>query len=173
MRIIHLANSLTNIRNLHNLSYPVFKIPTIELEEVDGLLFGEGRIIDDRNVNAETLGERRLRTPMKPLMRLRKVAFEPRDVIYFGGNRYYIDRLGKVWYYEKTVYCKLKYYKIQSKVFKETKTVIKLYGIKNRFTLKRPPPRGFFWVGVLHLNNTPWTIYNFSKTKLKDSRRKV
>jgi hypothetical protein len=31
----------------------------------------------------------------------------------------------------------------------------------------------FAWAGILHLNNAPWVLYEYSENKESDTRRKV
>ena len=37
----------------------------------------------------------------------------------------------------------------------------------------KPPAAGMEWAGILHLHGLPWMLYEYSDTKLKDTRRKV
>ena len=41
------------------------------------------------------------------------------------------------------------------------------------FTIPRPPSEEIEYVGVLHLNELPWMLYEYSEIKLKDTKRKV
>ena len=42
-----------------NLTYPIFKLNTEEVSYRDGLLFANELVIDDKNQEAPTLGQRR------------------------------------------------------------------------------------------------------------------
>ena len=58
-------------RQVVNLTYPVFILNTEEVSYRDGLLFANDLVIDDKNQEAPTLGQRRLLTTHKlyPLRR--------------------------------------------------------------------------------------------------------
>ena len=56
---------------LDEVRFPVYVVHSEEVIIRDGLLWIDGTVVDDKNVEGETLGERRLRTPMKNLYDLK------------------------------------------------------------------------------------------------------
>ena len=52
------------------ITWPVFVIHA-EPEVIDGIVWIENQVVDDTNMLGETLGERRLQTPMKSIYPLR------------------------------------------------------------------------------------------------------
>ena len=67
----------------------------------------------------------------------------------------------------------LKYLKISKVELKESATLIRVRGHNSPFTVPRPPEVGYTWAGILHLKGLPWMLYEYSETKLKDTKRKV
>jgi hypothetical protein len=67
----------------------------------------------------------------------------------------------------------MKYLEITEVVPKGGATIIRVKGIKHPFTVPRPPDSSMKWAGILHLHGLPWMLYEYSDTKLKDTRRKV
>ena len=51
-----------NFQTLHLIQFPVYVLHNDEVEERDGLLFCDTQIVDDKNVQGETLGIRRLKS---------------------------------------------------------------------------------------------------------------
>ena len=49
------------------IEFPVFVIHTDNVEEIDGILWIDDQVLDDKNMSGETLGARRLETPMKSI----------------------------------------------------------------------------------------------------------
>ena len=57
-----------------------------EPEEIDGLLIIQDQVVDDRNMTGETLGMRRLQTPMKSLYPLRYMIYDEVGMLNTGVN---------------------------------------------------------------------------------------
>jgi hypothetical protein len=85
----------------------------------------------------------------------------------------FIDTIGMPFIYERTTWCKLKYYSIRKVEQKIVASVLHLNGVKAPFTIPRPPHSDMLWAGLLHLYDLPWMLYEYSETKIKDSKRKV
>ena len=75
-----------------NLTYPIFKLNTEELSYRDGLLFANELVIDDKNQETPTLGQRRLLTTHK-LYPLKRALIDFSAVIRSGGM-WFIDSNG-------------------------------------------------------------------------------
>ena len=154
-----------------NLTYPIFKLNTEELSYRDGLLFANDLVIDDKNQEAPTLGQRRLLTTHK-LYPLKRALIDFSAVIRSGG-KWFIDSNGVAFEYEKVKYTAIKAHKILRKIPKEVATVLVIEGLNFRVTTPRPPPRSFEWALMMYLDRYPWRIFGYSDEKLPDSRRKI
>jgi hypothetical protein len=174
--IILWVNSLNNMaltyKGLIDIAYPAFRLPTTEWESRDGLVFVNNQIVDDRNMPGETLGLRRLQTPMKGLLPLNK-AYEFPIAIIKETPGLYIDNKGYLFVYQKTKFVELKYYKIKKIDRKVVASILWLQGINFPIRVPRPPPEKYLWGGMLHLYHKPWLLYNYAEQKLPDSRRKI
>lgn len=159
-------------KNLHKVAFPVYLLYNENWELVDGLLFLEGKCLDDTNQPGKTLGIRRVQTPYPDLYPLRK-AITSHNGILKQKIRCFIDSNGVPFIYEKTKFLPLKYLHIEKIAQKESASLIYVKGHKTPFTIPRPPEYGYDWAGILHLHNMPWMLYEYSETKLKDGKRKV
>ena len=59
-------------KSIKKVSFPIFILPSENWYEKDGLLYIDNRLIDDRNMPGDTLGKRRIQTPFRNLLPLRK-----------------------------------------------------------------------------------------------------
>ena len=53
---------ILNYNNLTKIKFPVYKLPNSNWELVDGLLFLDNKVLDDKNQPGKTLGIRRAQT---------------------------------------------------------------------------------------------------------------
>ncbi len=159
-------------KNVNKLRFPVYILPSGNWERQDGLLFLDGAIVDDKNMRGDTLGLRRLQTPHKNLYALKHQVDDFRGVIK-SNEKQFIDTNGIPFIYEKTEFCKLKYYRIKSIVQKDTVSLLKLHGVKQPFVIPRPPASDMRYAGVLHYGTLPWVLYEYSEDRREDTRRKV
>ena len=83
------------------------------------------------------------------------------------------DNLGQPFYYEKTQFVSLRYLKIKRVERKEQASLLWVEGSNSPFTVPRPPEDGYSWAGILHMRGYPWVLYEYSQTKLKDTRKKI
>ena len=91
----------------------------------------------------------------------------------FNTSTTFIDSDGFPFIYEKTIWCKLKYYKIRKIERKGIASILWLHGVTTRHIIARPPHGEMKWAGVIHYNDDPWLLYEYAEEKLKDSKRKV
>lgn len=152
--------------------FPVYQLDSGNWERQDGLLLIDGSIVDDKNMPGDTLGIRRLQTPHKNLYSLRAQIDTLRGILKSNKN-HYIDSNGLPFIYEKTKFCKLKYYKIKRIIKKEDCSLLVLANVKQHFVIPRPPPEGALYAGLLHFGDLPWILYNYAEEKPLDTRRKV
>lgn len=163
---------IVTYKNIRRIQFPVFILSSSNWEERDGLLYLDNRIIDDRNMEGETIGKRRMQTPMQNLMPI-KGSINSLVGIVKQSHKTFIDTKGLPFIYEKTKSCPLRYYRIKRIERKQTASVLWLKGISFPFKVPRPPTMDLQWAGLLHLGNRPWLLYEYSQEKLADTRRKV
>ena len=159
-------------RQIPKLVFPVFLLDSENWEESDGLLFLNNKVLDDTNKSGKTLGARRVQTPHRNLHILKYMITSPNGLLK-QKTKYFIDNSGRPFIYEKTTMLPLKYLKISKVELKDSATLIRVKGHNSPFTVPRPPEVGYTWAGVLHVQGLPWMLYEYSETKLKDTRRKV
>ena len=83
------------------LVFPVFTVHTNDVELVDGILWIENQVLDDKNMKGDTLGVRRLQSPMKSIYPLKSMIKDIASLLRHQG-RYYIDTSGYFFTKEKT-----------------------------------------------------------------------
>ena len=86
--------------NLSDIRFPVYVVHTDEVATRDGLLWCDGKIVDDKNTSGNSIGERRLKTPQQNLYDLKYQIDTFGDMIKHRG-RFYVDTNGKFFIYEK------------------------------------------------------------------------
>ena len=131
----------------------------------------EGKVVDDRNQEADTIGRRRLFTPhdIFPL----KNSVDSIQGLLKQTVKTFIDTSGRPFIYEKTKRCDLKYFNIKKKELRDTYTLLWLHGVNTPFSVPRPPEPGIFFAGVLLLHGLPWILYEYSEHPKKTTWRKV
>jgi len=157
---------------IEDLTFPLFVIHTDSAEVIDGILWIEDQVLDDLNMPGETLGARRLQSPMKSIYPLKYMIEDEIGLMKHRGSTF-IDNDGKVINYEKTRNLKLKYHKIAKREKKGIATVLWLKDVPFPFAEKSPPDIEITWAGVLYDHGIPWKIYEFSEEKRKDTWRKI
>lgn len=163
---------IVTYQKISQISFPVFKLPSGNWQLVDGLLFLDHQIIDDRNMPGNTLGARRLQTEHENLLSLRHCIDSHLGIIK-QPSKYFVDNNGRPFIYEKTKMCALKYYRIKKIERKTVASILWLRDLKRPFTIPRPPPESCTWAGLLHLNGLPWMLYDYAESERKNSRKKV
>ena len=169
--ITPLENMRKNM-NYDNIEFPVFVLHTDNIELIDGILWIDNQVLDDKNMSGKTLGIRRLQSPMKSLYPLKYMLTDEVEILHHQG-KFYIDNSGFFFTKSKTTTTQLKYHKIMRV---EKKTIASRLWIKDcpfPFPLKRPLPENASWAGVLYRDGIPWIIYDLSEEKKKDSWRKI
>lgn len=127
-------SSLKVISNvsLSNIVFPVFKFRKYtSVKNDDGIVYVDTYyktyIVDNTNLEGETLGERRLRVKTKefPLYPFKVFYRTPRDLILKSktGDTY-IDAKGRIFKYKKTARVSVKYYEIKSVIKYRNKTIV-------------------------------------------------
>jgi len=164
-------NSLKTVQNYHTINFPVFKIAKDPVL-VDGLLFSEGRLIDDTNVPEKTLGLRRLKSPHK-ISRLTSTREDIVDLIKDSSSteEWYIDYYGKVIRYRKTSVQRLKCHEITDVIYRSTYSLIIVKKINFPIIVNSPPTGSF--ARILYFGEFPWKLYDTVPEKTKHSYKKV
>jgi hypothetical protein len=166
-------STVVSFKAAKNIKFPVYKLPSDNWWLQDGLLFLDGMLLDDRNMTGERLGIRRIQTPFFSKLLPLKNQIDTLAGIVKQSSSSYIDSLGRTFIYEKTLMCKLSYYKIKKIERKDVASLLWVSGVNFPFTIPRPPESGMIWAGILHFHGLPWILYEYSETKLKDTHRKV
>jgi hypothetical protein len=158
-------------KNIRNVNFPVYKLGTDDLHYYNGILFAEGKVIDDRNMSYETIGKRRL-SIKEELYPLRYVAFNYIDLIN-AGYRHFIDNRGRAFSYRKSKYCTVKSLKVEKIKYKDEYSTVVLKGCSNEFKVWRPPQDGLTWAGVIYIDKFPWEIIEYTESKKKSYKRMI
>lgn len=160
-----------NYTQLKLINFPIYALPSDNLEVTDGLLRCDNRLVDDRNQIGKTLGIRRLQTSHK-ILPLRR-CYEDISGLLRAKERVFVDSLGYCFIYERTKFCKVKSHKILKVTTRKLVTTLKVYGVSFPILVKRPPPKGKEFIGMLYFNNKPWLPYEYSETACADFKRKI
>lgn len=160
-------------KQLNRIKFPVYVLPNSNWSRSDGLLYLDDKLLDDTNMPGETLGVRRLQSPMKGFFPLKKKIDSFIGLLKQDTNTF-IDSNGVPFIYEKTKMCSLKYHKIQKVDKKEVASVLWLKGVKAPFIIPRPPGPDMQYAGVLYLEKRiPWLLYEYSPIFKENTLRKV
>jgi len=164
---------VVTFREIDKIDFPVYLLPSDNWEVIDGLVYVDGYLLDDRNMPGKSIGIRRLQTPMRDLLEIKKSISTIVGLAKQSGNAPYVDTSGKLFIYEKTLKCRLKYHKITAIERKEVATRITVQGVDTAFRVPRPPHPDVEWAGVLYFHGLPWKLYEFSVDRKPDTHRKI
>lgn len=159
-------------QDIKNIEFPVYALPDSGWYKQDGVLFLDGRVLDDTNMPGKTLGVRRIqcgRTDLCPLKR----AYTGLAPMLQSSKKIFIDSNGVPFIYNKTKNFDLKYHKVSNIEKRETSTTVWLENVSHAFSIPRPPYGDARWARVLYYGRLPWMIYDFQINKGKDSFRRV
>ena len=154
------------------LKFPIYSIHTDEITLADGILWIENQVLDDRNMKGETLGVRRLQSPMTSLYPIKYMIQDIPSYLKHQG-KYYIDNAGQFFKKEKKTKVPLKYHKIKTVEQKDIVSVLWIKDCPFPFTLHRPLLKDQSWAGILYRQGIPWLLYNTSAERKKDTWRKI
>ena len=154
------------------LQFPIFPVHTDEITLVDGILWIENQVLDDKNMKGKTLGMRRIQSPMKSIYPIKYMIKDIRSYLDHQG-KYYIDNIGYFFRKEKTTKSTLIYHKILREDLKTVASVLWVKDCPFPFTLDRPLKDDQTWAGILYRDSIPWLLYDTSSEKKKNSWRKI
>ena len=153
------------------IKYPVYVIHG-EPEELDNMLWLNDQVIDDRNMLGETLGLRRLQTPMKSLYPLKYQCDDEVAMLKHRG-KHFVDSKGLYFYNEKLETAPLKYHKLRIVKKKDVATVLWIKDVPFPFTVARPPKAEETWAGILYKKGIPYALWEYATERKKDTWRKI
>ena len=161
-------------KSFDKITFPVYRLWSDNLSvDSKGIVSVDGRMIDDRNILKDSLGGRRLLSPLKGnFAKLNRVIPDEIALIQRGSGPY-IDRKGKCFVYKKTKMVDLHYHRIHKVETRDTHSLIYLAGVPVAWEVPRPPPETHPFIGMLYLNKLPWKPYVYSTTKEKSTKRKI
>jgi hypothetical protein len=159
--------------SLSKIKFPAYLLPSDNIWKEDGIVYVDGIVVDDRNMPGTSLGMRRLQTPFRDLLQVRKSVNSFNGIIKNKGNACYIDSNGTCFIYEKTQMCTLKYQKIKKVEKKDIGSIIWVKDVHFAIDIPRPPAPEMEWAGILYFKGLPWKLYDFSETKLKTTKKKI
>ncbi len=163
---------LVTLKDLPKVRFPVFVLPSDDWYITDGVLFIDGKVVDEKNMPGKTLGVRRLQCGRSDLLPLRKAIFDIPGLIQCKTKNF-IDVYGKPFVYMKTYNSRLKCYRIKLIQRKEVASLLWLHDVPSPFTIPRPPIGEPEYVRMLHLNGSPWLVYDYVRSAVKDTYRRV
>lgn len=164
---------ILSYKSLDRISFPIYKLPSDNWYTQDGLVYIDGQLLDDRNMPGETIGIRRMQSPFRDrFMRLGR-AIETRIGIFKQDKRFFVDNRGNPFIYEKTKVLQLRYLPIKKVERKDIASLLWVRGCKKPFRIPRPPEPEMAYAGILFVQGAPWTVYEYSETKRKDTLRKI
>lgn len=164
---------LVTFNTIYRVTFPVYMIPTNDWERVDSLVYIEGVPVDDRSIDSPSLGIRRLRSPHRKNFLPLKRSVANHIGIIKSNHKFFIDSKGYCFAYEKRRLSSVKYYRIKKVEQKKKASIVKLVGLRETFTVARPPGPEAKWAGIIYISSFPWDIYEFSEEKQSDIRRKI
>ncbi len=163
---------IVTYKEFQQIQFPLYQLPSSDWFFADGVLFLEGRVLDERNMSGKTLGVRRLQCQRSDLFPLKKAIFSIPSLLH-SKYKAFIDANGKAFIYQKTLSSKLRCYKIQKVERKEVASLLWLHGVSFPITIPRPPLNNPEWARMLMLNGSPWIFYDYVSRPVKDTYRRV
>ena len=176
--------------NLTEIQWPVFRLGEHKPTEHEGVVFYSKeyafidsdeskigfRIVDDKNLEGDTLGSRRLklRIAEENIFPIRAAIYFLADLIKLAKQTtWFIDNAGKVFQYKKSTRAKLTAHKI-TKIFpgEGMGSIIEVQGIPQRFKSMYHPKSEQAYAGILRWG-LGYMLYGFYTEPFKPSYRNV
>lgn len=130
-------------------------------------------VLDNKNMNGNTLGERRAKIENTKLYKPKKTCYSVAQLLKCKSN-IFIDNIGTVFKYKKTKYVPLKYHKILSIHYREKFGDYFLL-VKDIFfpiVVNYREANTYSYAGILH-TPTGYILYELSEDKKPDTKRKI
>lgn len=174
---------------LHNISFPVYYIGNkkpLEENKIHYFLYGKNlqfsdaeykvKIIDDKNEPGDTLAKRRMSLISRniKLYPLRKAIFFLQDLIKLAkSNVWFIDSLGTVFEYKKSIKVPLVFKKIKTVINIPTGgAIIEVEGISTRFKVLYIPEIDKQYAGIL-MYKSGYILYGLYDKKYDNTTRTI
>ena len=184
--------NLINATSLSEVVFPVFKIgihkPIVEgglvfyyqefeIETSEDTITGSRyKIVDDRNVEGDTLAKRRLKLMVDevPLAKISNAMYFLGDLIKLGDPKlWFIDSAGKIFNYKRSVRAKLKFYEVAQLIPIQTGgVIIEAKGMHQRFKSLYSPTSDKTHIGVLEYGLSK-VFYGFYDQRYDETWRLV
>jgi hypothetical protein len=176
-----------NTISLQEISYPVYKLPDkpnvddgiiyyYSEQEKEDLTISKLLIVDDANIEGDTLAKRRLRILSEgtKVYRLTNAIFFLGDLIKLATPQTnFIDSKGRLFVYRKDKFAKLKFYKIDRVMPITTGgAIISVVGIPSRFKVLNTPNDNIRYAGILQTGMAN-ILYGLYENDTEDTRRKI
>ena len=128
-------------------------------------------VLDNKNIQGDTLGQRRLRINNSKL-------YIPREVVHTVAQlirsqyKTFIDEYGNVFEYSKKTRVDLKYYKVKEVIKKDDGCVLHFLDINNPIMVSCISAYGIEYVGFL-ITSIGYIAYDYSERFKADTWRKI
>lgn len=159
-------------KDFHKIKFPIYVLPHDNWWSQDQVLFIDNLVIDEKNMPGKTLGVRRLQCGRLDLLPLKKAILDVPALIH-AKTKVFVDNNGIPFIYVKTYNSLLRTYKIKRIDQKEVASLLWLYDNPSPITIPRPPMNNPDYVRLLHVNGSPWTIYDYVRERVKDTYRRI
>ena len=160
------------VTNKDELQFPIYVIHSDYVDFIDGIIWLDDQVLDDKNMKGDTLGLRRLQSPMKSIYPLKYMIKDYVGMMKHRGTTF-IDSSGRVFNYEKTEKVDIKYHKIVKREKKTVATVLWMKDCPFPFDEESPPSEEMTWAGVIYRQGIPWKIYEYASERKKNTWRKI
>ena len=161
-------------KDINTITFPVYNLPSLDYYIQDKVLFyGDGTVLDDKNMSGKTLGIRRLQCDRSDLFPIARRCNPDIKSLLKSKNKIFIDNNGVIFEYVKTKNYPLVHHFISKVELKDTYSIIIFKNITQRFLVPRPPPETANWARILYNGPFPWIIYDFKENRGQDSFRRA
>lgn len=152
------------------IKFPIYELSSEEVYSSDGLLFLNGKVLDDKNQKGKTLGERRLQTSHQKATLNR--AYPTFIDVVKSTHALFIDSKGVPFRYDRNKMCTVESRKINKKISRGTYTLLYVDKITNLYYMSRYPAAEEY-AQILYLDKLPWLLYGVSEIELKSFRKVI
>jgi hypothetical protein len=172
--------------NLNEIAFPVFQLGQKPSEEGGVLFFAFKKetkeedfevikVVDDKNLEGITLGERRIKAKVSGA-----TLFNLKYAIYFLGDLikisrasvWYIDSHGKLFQYKKSTRVPLVFKKVKKRIHANGVHLVEVEGYNTRFKTLLAPNLLHNWAGILKTPLGP-ILYGLFDREYKSTFRKI
>ena len=128
-------------------------------------------VLDNKNIEGDSLGSRRLKINNSKLYIPRKVYYNITQLLHSKYTKF-IDTNGTIFSWKKQTYVPLKYYYVKSIIKDDISCIIHIKGINFPQRVNCRLAHGIKYVGVLHTDNG-YILYEYSEVEKQNTRRKI